>query len=67
MTDRQLYAEMGRISDALRDFYSSADLIEWWTSPHPQLDGRTATDVLESGEGARLWAIADQLRSGAYL
>ena len=53
---------------ALCEFYPSADEQDLWlNAPHPLLQGEAAIDLIGTAEEYRVWALIDQLRSGAVV
>jgi uncharacterized protein (DUF2384 family) len=58
-------AEIDRIREALAEFYTEEGINVWLNSPHRQLAGRKAIDLIEAEGGAdRVWAIIEILRGG---
>lgn len=50
----------------LAEFYSPEELKLWLFSPHKLLGGKTAAARIQTGETQEVFALLDQLRSGAY-
>ena len=50
----------------LAEFYSSEEVKLWLFSPHKLLGGKTAAERIQAGETQDVFALLDQLRSGAY-
>ena len=56
------------IRSSLRPFYPTlAEQDGWLTAPHPLLDGRAAIDFVNTSEEDKVWALIDQLESGAVV
>jgi transcriptional regulator with XRE-family HTH domain len=51
----------------LSEFYSPEEAKLWLFSPHKVLGGETAASRIQSGRTQEVFAILDQLRSGAYV
>ena len=51
----------------LSEFYSPDEARLWLFSPHRQLGGETAAAQIQSGRTQEVFALLDQLRSGAYV
>jgi transcriptional regulator with XRE-family HTH domain len=51
----------------LAEFYSPEKAKLWLFSPHKLLDGETAAARIQAGKTQDVFAILDQLRSGAYV
>ena len=50
----------------LAEFYSPEEVKLWLFSPHKLLGGKTAAARIQAGETQDVFAVLDQLRSGAY-
>jgi len=50
----------------LAEFYSPEEVKLWLFSPHKLLEGKTAAARIQAGETQDVFAVLDQLRSGAY-
>ena len=56
------------IRGALAAFYPTADeQDEWLATPHPLLQGRAASDLVGTDQEHEVWALIDQLESGAFV
>lgn len=51
----------------LAEFYSPEEAKLWLFSPHKLLGGDTAAERIQAGKTQDVFAILDQLRSGAYV
>lgn len=51
----------------LSEFYSPDEAKLWLFSPHKLLSGETAAARIQAGKTHDVFALLDQLRSGAYL
>ena len=51
----------------LAEFYSPEEAKQWLFSPHKQLGGETAAARIQAGKTQDVFALLDQLRSGAYV
>ena len=40
---------------------------EWWARPHPQLDRRSALDVVAAGDFGAVEQVVDRLEASAYI
>jgi uncharacterized protein (DUF2384 family) len=56
------------IRGALASFYPTADEQDaWLDAPHPLLQGRAAGDLIGTDQEDEVWALIDQLESGAFV
>lgn len=55
------------IMEQLMEFYEPDEIGEWMRSPHPQLGGKTAAEVMATGDFEALHEIIDRLDSGVHL
>lgn len=56
------------IRAALAEFYQTEDEVTTWMhSPQRLLGGATAYERVAAGHGDEVWALIDQLRSGAFV
>ena len=56
------------IRSALVTFYPTADeQDQWLEAPHPLLGGRAAGDLVGTDQEYEVWALIDQLETGAYV
>lgn len=53
--------------EALREFYSVDDAVTWLNSPHHLLANVAPVDLLGTDRAKEVFALIDQLRSGAYI
>lgn len=60
---RQL-VELQRLFDALSDLMETRYVGEWLKTPNPAFDGSTPLQVIERGEGDRIWRMVSQLETG---
>jgi Protein of unknown function (DUF2384) len=51
----------------LAEFYSREEAKLWLFSPHKLLGGETAAARIQAGKSQDVFALLDQLRSGAYV
>lgn len=51
----------------LSEFYSAADAKLWLFAPHKILGGDTPADRIQAGDTDAVFALIEQLRSGAYI
>ena len=51
----------------LSELYLPEEAKLWLFSPHKLLDGETAASRIQAGKTQEVFALLDQLRSGAYL
>lgn len=56
--------EIGRKLDA---FYSVEESTKWMDSPHPQLNGMSASDAIKAGRAEEVLAILQRLDDSVYL
>jgi hypothetical protein len=66
LEDIQRRREEAAALDGLSDLYSPADAATWLNSPHKQLGGASAIDLLGTDRAHEVFAIIDGLNSGAY-
>lgn len=50
----------------LSEFYSASEARMWLFAPHKLLGGDTPADRIQAGDTETVFALIDQLRSGAY-
>lgn len=55
--------ERAKIVEALQEFYSVEEAVEWIFAEQKLLDGRRAIDC----SATEVWRLIEQLRSGAYI
>ena len=56
--------ELGRLTAALAEVIRPESLGNWFQVPNPAFDGLKPVEVIERGEGDRLWEMVYFLRSG---
>ena len=56
--------EVMRLFDALSELVEPKAIGEWLKKPNPALDGSTPLQVIERGEGDRIWRLIWELQSG---
>jgi hypothetical protein len=56
-----------RIRERLSAYYRRHEIDFWLRSPHSQLDGQRACDLILAGRAAEVEAIIDRLDASAYL
>lgn len=56
-----------RIRGRLADWYSPDEVEAWLNTPHVQLDGATAIDLIRAGRGAEVDRVLDRMDGDAYL
>lgn len=60
-------AQLRWVADRLADFYEADEVRLWLQSPHPQLGGERAYDLIVDGRTAEVLEVIDRLDSGVYL
>ena len=50
-----------------QDYYDAAEIRVWLNSPHPQLDGERAIDLIHQGKMEEVLQVIKRLDSEAYL
>jgi uncharacterized protein (DUF2384 family) len=60
-------AQLRWVAQRLADFYEPDEVRLWLQSPHPQLDGRRAYDLIVEGRTPEVLEIIERLDSGVYL
>ena len=60
-------AQLRWVAQRLSDFYEPDEVRLWLQSPHPQLDGRRAYDLIMEGNTPEVLEIIERLDSGVYL
>lgn len=61
---QQRIKELSRLFDALADIVQPKAVGPWLQRPNPAFDGSTPLQVIERGEGDRLWQMIWRLREG---
>jgi transcriptional regulator with XRE-family HTH domain len=56
--------EIERLTNALAEVIERTSIGEWLQKPNPAFDGLKPLEVIERGEGDRLWQMIYYLRSG---
>lgn len=56
--------EIERLTNALAEVVEKTSIGEWLQKPNPAFDGLKPLEVIERGEGDRLWQMIYYLRSG---
>ena len=56
--------ELDRLTGALAEVIRAESLGRWLRTPNPAFDGLKPAEVIERGEGDRLWEMVYFLRSG---
>ncbi len=51
----------------LREYYSDDEVRAWLNAKHPQLNGRSAMDLIRANRTEEVVAVLDRLESSAYL
>lgn len=64
-----LIAEVGRILEALEEFYEPQEAREWMLHRQPRLGDphETPWSAVMHGNAEKVWELIDQLRSGAFI
>lgn len=57
--------ELGRLFDALAELMEDDYVGEWLKTPNNAFDGSTPIQVIERGEGDRIWQMIFRLETGA--
>jgi len=60
-------ADLDKCVEALDEFYAPLDVMPWLTAPHKLLNGARAIDLLGTDRSHEVFAVIDQMRSGAYV
>jgi len=55
------------VVNRLQEYYNSDEIRVWLNSPHPQLDGERAMDLIHRGQLEEVLQIIKRLESEAYL
>ena len=55
------------IQSLLSDIYTPNEADTWWSEPHPQFDGKSALEMVETGRGDEVVACLKRLNECAYL
>jgi hypothetical protein len=63
----RVLSDLRYIVDRLNEYYEPAEVRIWLNSPHPQLGGERAIDVIRAGRMMDILAIIRRLDDGAYL
>jgi hypothetical protein len=61
MSRDEMEAEYSALDARLAVYYSPLERLIWWTSPHEQLQGGVALDLLRMGKHASVIRLLDQL------
>lgn len=59
--------ELEIIKRRLSEYYEPDEIERWLILPHPQLEGRSAQDVIASGDADAVSEIIDRLDSAGYI
>lgn len=59
--------DLKRAQDELAEFYDPKDIMPWLRAPHKLLKGARAIDLLGTDRAQEVWAVLDQMKSGAYI
>lgn len=59
--------DMQRIRSRLREYYKRHEIDVWLRSPHPQLNGERACDLINGGRAAEVDQILDRLDDSIYI
>lgn len=62
----RVIADLNYVVRKLDDFYESEDIRKWLNSPHPQLDGQRAIDVIRAGQTEQVLSVLDRLDNSVY-
>lgn len=60
-------AQLRWVAERLSDFYEPDEVRLWLQSPHPQLSGRRAYDLIVEGRTSEVLEVIERLDSGVYL
>ena len=63
-SNQQKLKELVRLFDALSDVVQPKAIGPWLLRPNPAFDGSTPLQVIERGEGDRIWRMIWELREG---
>jgi hypothetical protein len=61
---RKRVTELTRLFDALSAMVDAKAIGEWLKQPNPAFDGSTPLQVIERGEGDRIWRLIWELQAG---
>jgi uncharacterized protein (DUF2384 family) len=61
-----IQSDFQRIRGRLSAYYKRHEIDFWLRSPHPQLEGQRACDLILAGRAPEVDAILDRLDAGAY-
>ncbi len=68
MLSREEFNEQTQpIMERASAYFHGADLPNWFYKPHPQLEGRSVAQAINSGDADKVHAILDRLDSDGYL
>ena len=60
-------SQMRRAAEELREFYSEDDVVPWLNAEHKLLNGSRPVDLFGTDRAQEVFAVIEQLRSGAYV
>lgn len=60
-------AQLRWVAERLSDFYEPDEVRLWLQSPHPQLAGRRAYDLIVEGRTPEVLEVIERLDTGVYL
>lgn len=64
---QMILADLHFVIMRLEEFYSASEIRMWLFSPHPQLNGKKAIDLVHSGNAVEVLSILDRMDEGAFL
>jgi DNA-binding transcriptional regulator YiaG len=64
---QQRLRELERLIEALRGLFKADGLGAWFDSPNPAFGGLKPIEVIERGEGDRLWRMIFELKAGTHV
>jgi uncharacterized protein (DUF2384 family) len=56
-----------RIRRKMLEYLKRHEIDIWLRTPHPLLDGRRPCDMINHGDASEVYALVDQLDSGAFI
>ena len=64
---RIMVSDTVEVYERLLEFYEPEEATAWMKAPHPQLEGKSAIDVIATCGGRNVMDILDRLDSAGYL
>lgn len=63
----RLLSDLRYVVDRLNEYYQPEEIRLWLNSPHPQLDGERAINVIQAGRVLEVFKILNRLDDAAFL